>query len=178
MNLMYDQISDRIKMRDVISMYVCRVDGASGRIQCPIHNGHDKNFSYAPEVWHCWSCGAKGNVITFVAQLYGISNYEAVKKIDSDFNLNIVGKKPSMSAHRKARKRKEEQERNEQRILDLKRKHDTQCGVHAFALKMLEKDHVKNNDELFDFYANEAINAISIIEELEAEIERLKCVGQ
>ena len=79
----FEQVGDRIKMRDVISLYIARTDKGVGRIPCPFHNGKDRNLSYSPDLWQCWVCGEKGNTITFVAKLFGLSNIDALRKIEA-----------------------------------------------------------------------------------------------
>ena len=37
--------------------------------------------------YHCFACGANGNVINFVSGLYGISLYEAALKISDEFGI-------------------------------------------------------------------------------------------
>lgn len=39
--------------------------------------------------FYCFACGAKGDVITFTGKLFGMSPYEATKKLITDFNLPI-----------------------------------------------------------------------------------------
>lgn len=99
LNIWFDKVYDAVKMRDVISMYTNERTGArTGRVACPLHGGKDRNFAYSNEVYHCWVCGAKGNIITFVSEMFGLNSVDALKKIDSDFNLGIVGEhyKPSV----------------------------------------------------------------------------------
>lgn len=114
----FEQVGDRIKMRDVISLYVTRTDKEAGRIPCPFHNGKDRNLSYSPDLWQCWVCGEKGNTITFVAKLFGLSNIDALRKIDEDFGLGIVGKHVSLKTKRKieaARTQRAKESREEER---------------------------------------------------------------
>lgn len=128
----YEVIFEQVKMRDVLTMYVSRVDKPKGRIPCPFHHGHDNNFSYNTETFHCWVCGIKGNVISFVAQLFGISNIDAAHKIDDDFNLGIFGKKPKLSTRRKAERRKKEQEHRIKKMQSLHDEYDWLCSIRRY----------------------------------------------
>ena len=48
--------------------------------------------------FHCFGCGADGDVIDFVSRLYAISSLEAAKKIASDFGISYdVKSVPSRS---------------------------------------------------------------------------------
>lgn len=80
-------INDSLTMKDLLLKY--HNLGKRRRTNCPIHGGKDNNFCYTDKVFHCWSCGASGNIVSFVMQLFNISFKEAVVRIDSDFNLNI-----------------------------------------------------------------------------------------
>ena len=90
-----DEINSRVKMTDVLRMYGFDL-GRHQRIPCPIHNGKDKNFSYIDEVFHCWTCGAKGNVIGFVMQYFGLTFSQAITRLNNDFDLGLrIGSKPT-----------------------------------------------------------------------------------
>lgn len=82
-----DLIFEEVSMIDVLNKY--HHTGKHRRSNCPIHNGKDNNFCYTEKVYHCWSCGASGNVASFVMDLFGLSFVDACIKINCDFNLNI-----------------------------------------------------------------------------------------
>lgn len=50
---------------------------------CPFHEEDTPSFNANLEtgVYHCFGCGAKGNVTTFIAEMEGITTKEAWKKI-------------------------------------------------------------------------------------------------
>ena len=55
---------------------------------CPFHN--DKHPSMKiDQNYYCFACGAKGDAINYVAVLFGLSQFEAAKKINEDFSLDI-----------------------------------------------------------------------------------------
>lgn len=41
------------------------------------------------DIWHCFTCGEKGDVFTFVQKLFGIRFDEAAVKIANDFGVTI-----------------------------------------------------------------------------------------
>jgi len=43
----------------------------------------------ADKIYHCFACGVGGDAIDFTARLFGISQYEAAKKLVEDFGLDI-----------------------------------------------------------------------------------------
>ena len=56
-------------------------------ICCPFHNDHHPSMKLNTTYYYCFGCGATGDVIQFVANLFGLSNYEAAKKIAVDFGI-------------------------------------------------------------------------------------------
>lgn len=50
-----------------------------GRCKCPLHDGKNRtSFSFNDSTFYCFSCGAKGDVITLVQMLYGLDFKDAV----------------------------------------------------------------------------------------------------
>lgn len=88
MSKITDEIYQLVNMEDILRQYGIAT-GRGNRIPCPIHGGKDKNFSYTKEVYHCWSCGCKGNVIGFVMQYFNITFSQALTRINNDFNLGL-----------------------------------------------------------------------------------------
>lgn len=109
-------IHDSVTMRDVIQMYTPDRTPRRNRIQCPIHNGHDYNFSFTPQGYKCFVCGASGDMITFVKEVCELSTRaDAMKRINQDFNLRLpidcdisVSESETLKARRKAAKEKEQ----------------------------------------------------------------------
>ena len=61
----------------------------TGKIICPFHN--DKNPSMKVDNrFHCFGCGADGDVIDFVSKLYGVGSLQAAKKLATDFGIMCV----------------------------------------------------------------------------------------
>ncbi len=89
-----EKVIDAVTIPEVLRRYGYP-EGRGRRIPCPIHHGKDSNFCYTDKVFHCWTCGAKGNVIQFVMQLFNINFGQAVLKINSDFSLGLTAKKPT-----------------------------------------------------------------------------------
>ncbi|MCL2826237.1 MAG: DNA primase [Eggerthellaceae bacterium] len=74
---------------------------------CPIHE--DKNPSCkidpATQLWHCFGCGAGGDVFSFIMQADGLSFPDAAYKLAERANITIVetGKAPGPPKEHKAR---------------------------------------------------------------------------
>lgn len=54
---------------------------ASKKILCLFHTDKSPSMHVYPTSYHCFSCGAHGDVIDFVQKVYGISFIEAVKRL-------------------------------------------------------------------------------------------------
>lgn len=68
--------------------------GRCGRIPCPLHNGHDRNFLYSDRHFKCVVCGKSGSVVDFVMVLFDLTFQQAVARLDSDFGLGLADRKP------------------------------------------------------------------------------------
>ena len=71
----------------------------------------DKNY-------HCFACGASGDAIDYTARMYGLSQYDAAKKLIEDFNLPIHTE--TISKKEKERLHREKEER--MRIIRIKKR--------------------------------------------------------
>ena len=77
-----DEIKYRNDLVDVISSYVSLKRAGSGYTGlCPFHSEKTPSFHVAPEkgFFHCFGCGAGGDVITFVMRIENLSYPEAVR---------------------------------------------------------------------------------------------------
>ena len=81
-----DEIIEEVRSRndivDVIGQYVSlKRAGSSYKCCCPFHHEKTPSFSVSrsKQMYHCFGCGAGGNVFTFVMQYENMSFTEAVK---------------------------------------------------------------------------------------------------
>lgn len=81
-------IKSRLTMVDVLERYGY---SSQKRTPCPLHKGDGKNFEIKGTHWRCYSRCGSGDTISFVQILYGLSFQDALRKIDTDFGLNIYG---------------------------------------------------------------------------------------
>lgn len=139
-------IGDAVTMQDVISMYEYRVDKRAGRIKCPFHNGKDNNFSYNDKVFHCFVCGVKGNALSYVAQRFNLPIYEAAIKIDEDFSLGIIGKKPSLLARKRVKKQRIKDDKQQREIKRIKLLEDMYIDMHRELFQMIPETPNPDNE--------------------------------
>ena len=94
----FEDVKRQLNIRQVVEHYGYKVNRANQFI-CPFHNDHKPSASIKNDYFNCFVCGAGGDLITFTAKLHGLKNYDACKKLASDFNLNI-GTEPQTQADR------------------------------------------------------------------------------
>ena len=63
---------------------------------CPFHDDRTPSMKLNEDYFYCFGCGASGDVIDLAARLFGLSSYDAAKKLAADFG--IAGQKPSILA--------------------------------------------------------------------------------
>lgn len=80
-------IKDRVNIVDVISGHVdLKRAGKNHHGCCPFHDEKTPSFTVAEDkqFYHCFGCGAHGDVIGFIMDYMGVDFVEAVKKLDSN----------------------------------------------------------------------------------------------
>lgn len=82
----FDAVKQSVTTRQAAEMYGLKIR-RNNMASCPFHN--DKTPSMKVDNrFHCFGCGADGDVIDFVSMLYGISSLETARKIASDFGIS------------------------------------------------------------------------------------------
>ncbi|WP_100398314.1 DNA primase [Bacillus sp. FJAT-44742] len=81
---MIEEVRNKNDIVDVISDHVqLKKQGRHYLGLCPFHGENTPSFSVSPErqLYHCFGCGAGGNVITFVMEMEGADFIQAVEKL-------------------------------------------------------------------------------------------------
>ena len=128
---MFQQVKDRLKIEDVVERYGVRLNRLNKAI-CPFHKEKTASFSVntSKQIFKCFSCSDKGgDLIEFTSKMFALTPYEACKKLNEDFNLNI-GVKMTKFERMKAKKR--EKEVNKQKEEKRKRKEELEMLYEIF----------------------------------------------
>jgi len=86
------EIAERVSIVEVISEYVqLRRAGANFLGLCPFHGEKTPSFNVNParEAFHCFGCGAGGNVFSFIMRIEGTSFPDAVKHLARKAGIEI-----------------------------------------------------------------------------------------
>lgn len=99
-----EELKQRYSMRDIVEQYGFKVNRA-GFINCPFHQG-DKGASLKiyKDSFHCFGCGANGDIFTFVQKIDHLSFKEAFQSLGGTYE------KPTFASNLAFYKRKKHEE--------------------------------------------------------------------
>lgn len=80
-NSILEEIKNRVDIVDLISEYVSlKRTGQNWKGLCPFHSEKTPSFTVSPakQIYHCFGCGAGGDIFTFLVQYENLSFQEAL----------------------------------------------------------------------------------------------------
>jgi DNA primase len=102
------EIKDAASLEEVVGQYVkLQVRGKNLVGLCPFHADTAPSFTVAPEkgIFHCFGCGAGGNVFSFLMQYQRLSFPEAVQELARRYGIPITFKDLGPEGSQQAKKR-------------------------------------------------------------------------
>ena len=105
---LFSTVKMNISTIDAAERYGIEVN-RHGKALCPFHNDRHPSLFVADDHYHCYACGEHGDVIDLTAKLYGLSLYDAAKKLAYDFG--ITQDNPPDKVMQKNQNRKSEAQR-------------------------------------------------------------------
>lgn len=99
-----EEVRERNDIVDVVSSYVKLKKSGSNYVGlCPFHNEKTPSFSVSQnkQMYHCFGCGAGGNVFTFVMEYENFTFVEAIKYLAERSGVNLPDIEYSEEARRK-----------------------------------------------------------------------------
>ena len=134
----FEVVKQSVSTREAAAFYGIEVK-RNGMACCPFHD--DKNPSMkVDQRFHCFGCGADGDVIDFTAKLFDLSPKEAAEKLAQDFGLIYDSQAPPR--RRYVRQKTEAQKFRE----DRQRCYRVLSDYHHL-LKKWESDHSPRTPE-------------------------------
>ena len=91
-NEMINEIRNKVDIVEVISKYIPLTQRGKNYFGvCPFHDDHSPSMSVSKEkqIFTCFSCGATGNVFTFVSDYEHIGFYDAVRLLGNQVGYNL-----------------------------------------------------------------------------------------
>lgn len=95
-NEMINEIRNKVDIVEIISNYIPLIQRGKNYFGvCPFHDDHSPSMSVSKEkqIFTCFSCGATGNVFTFVADYEHIGFYDAVRMLGNKVGYNLGNSK-------------------------------------------------------------------------------------
>lgn len=160
-------VKEHVTVPEILSHYGYPL-GRNHRCPCPIHGGHDNNFSYNNAVYKCFVCNRGGDVIQLVQDIFGIDFRAALNQINADFALGLDAPDSSRAGLDEQIRLKRESERAQKRALEdqLRTLTAKRRELHAYTLH----HHPTAGDEPDEAF----FKAISDGEYIDYQIETLE----
>ena len=134
----FEAVKQSVSTRDAAAFYGIEVK-RNGMACCPFHD--DKNPSMkVDQRFHCFGCGADGDVIDFTAKLFDLSPKEAAEKLAQDFGLIYDSQAPP-------RRRYVRQKTEAQKFREDRQRCYRVLSDYYYLLKKWEADHSPRTPE-------------------------------
>lgn len=176
-----DIVLRTVSIYDAMNAYSPRKISSKGMCCCPIHNeSHPSCKVYPNNSFHCFACGANGNVIGLVKSLYSIKYREALDKIAKDFGISEIISEEERRAIEKKQKAEQEKRNYELRQKAIVRTYtDKLSDTLILARKKCSYWYKKPmlSTEEMDEYAKEK-QKIKQLEKIYTELNRLDLMGE
>ena len=131
----FEAVKQSVTTRQAAEHYGIHV-GRNGMACCPFH--HDKTPSMKLDRrYHCFGCGADGDVIDFAAALYGLGKKDAAVQLAQDFGLSYEDWKPPG----KAKKPKPRQKSPEEQFQEAKSRPRSSPSRKSCRIRQTRKKH-------------------------------------
>jgi DNA primase len=104
-------VAERLSIVEIIGEYVAlKRSGSNFLGLCPFHGEKTPSFNVNParEIFHCFGCGAGGDIFSFVMKIEGISFPDALRKLAARAGIAIE-ERPLTDAEKQLRTEQEQQ---------------------------------------------------------------------
>ena len=134
----FEAVKQSVSTREAAAFYGIEVK-RNGMACCPFHD--DKNPSMkVDQRFHCFGCGADGDVIDFTAKLFDLSPKEAAEKLAQDFGLIYDSQAPPRRRYVRQKTEAQQFREDRQRCYRI-------LSDYYYLLKKWEADHSPRTPE-------------------------------
>jgi DNA primase len=92
-----DELKARVPLATVIGRRVRLIrNGRQYKACCPFHNEKTPSFHVYDDHYHCYGCGAHGDIISFEMAAAGLSFMEAIEALAAEAGLEVPKPDPAM----------------------------------------------------------------------------------
>lgn len=109
MNNIFETVKETVPVPAAAERYGLEVHG--GMTHCIFHEDSNPSMKLYEDNYHCFACGAHGDVISLTAQLFSTSQLEAAKKLAYDFGISSDDCKPSVTKRIRTESEREKESR-------------------------------------------------------------------
>lgn len=95
----FETVKAAVSVRQATEHYGLKVN-RSNMVCCPFHDDRTSSMKLNEDYFYCFGCGAKGDVIDFVARLFDLTSLQAAQKLAYDFGID-PDKPPAAAALQK-----------------------------------------------------------------------------
>lgn len=89
-----EEVKARVNIADVVGAYVALKPASAGSLKglCPFHQEKSPSFNVRPlqGFYHCFGCGAGGDVYKFLQEMESLSFYEAVENLAGKVGFTLT----------------------------------------------------------------------------------------
>ena len=145
-----EEIKDLYSMKDILERYGLPQPNRAGFICCPFHKEKTASMKIYKKDFHCFGCGANGDIFTFVMLMDGLTFKEAFKELggetDNSFStrLKIYQAQKKREMQRKIEEKLKRKRELNYLLMEVYRKYlpklqkavpacQTTCGIHPSA---------------------------------------------
>ena len=83
----FQTVKEAVPLRQAAETYGLTVS-RNGMTCCPFHEDKHPSLKLNEDYFYCFGCGASGDVIDFTARLFGLSPYDAARRLAGDFGID------------------------------------------------------------------------------------------
>ena len=85
-----EEIKATYSMRDILTKCGLPAPNRAGFCHCPFHKGdREPSMKIYDKDFHCFACGANGDIFDFVSRFYDISFKDAFRMLGGDYKKTI-----------------------------------------------------------------------------------------